>query len=87
MKQSRATRRRAGRPASGPGGEHVSKYPPLTGRIPTATKHRLEGLSALRGVPMWKLIDAAILAYIEQLPEAERRLLTQFSARREASLG
>lgn len=78
-------KRKRGQPPKGPRGELVSKYPPLTVRIPPATKHKLEALSALRRVPMWKLVDAAALAYFEQLPDAERRLLTQFSARRAAT--
>jgi hypothetical protein len=71
-----------GRPPSGPAGELVSKYPPLTVRIPPATKHKLEALSAFRRVPMWELVDAALLAYFSALPDGDRRLLAQFSARR-----
>lgn len=75
-------KRGRGQPPKGPDGEKVSKYPPLTVRIPPATKHQLEALSQLRGIPMWRLVDAAALAYIERLPDADRRLLHQFSARR-----
>jgi hypothetical protein len=80
MTKTKRTRRPgAGRPPTGPAGELVSEYPPLTVRIPVDTKHRLEALSALRRVPMWKLVDEAIRAYVEQLPDAERRLLSQFA--------
>jgi hypothetical protein len=75
-------KRGRGQPAKGPRGELVSKYPPLTVRIPPATKHQLEALSALRRVPMWQLVNAAMLAYVEQLPEFERRLLAQFAKQR-----
>jgi hypothetical protein len=61
----------------------VSQYPQLTVRIPPATKHQLEALSALRGVPIWKLVDTAALAYLEQLPDADRRLLAQFAKQRD----
>jgi hypothetical protein len=77
-------KRGRGQPPKGAHGELVSKYPPLTVRIPPATKHKLEALSALRRIPMWRLVDAAALAYFETLPDAERRLLAQFSARRAA---
>lgn len=82
MTKAKRTRRPgAGRPPTGPAGELVSRYPPLTVRIPDDTKHRLEALSALRRVPMWKLVNEALRAYVERLPAEERRLLAQFSAR------
>jgi len=28
---------------------------------------------------MWKLVNEAILAYVEQLPDAERRLINSFT--------
>jgi hypothetical protein len=31
---------------------------------------------------MWQLVNDALRGYIDQLPDAERRLLAQFSARR-----
>ena len=80
QKQSRRGR---GQPPKGPGGALVSKYPALTVRIPPAAKHKLEALSVLRRVPMWQLVEAAILAYVDSLPESDRRLLAQFSARRD----
>jgi hypothetical protein len=70
-----------GRPPSGPSGERVSQYPTLTVRLPQATKDALTSLSALRRVPMWKLLDMTVRAYIDTLPADERRLLTQFTAK------
>jgi hypothetical protein len=32
-------------------------------------------------VPVWQLIDASVLAYIESLPADERRLVAQFASR------
>ena len=81
-KRTKATGKASGRPPAGPGGAKVSDYPQLTVRIPPDTKHRLEALSALRGVPLWQLIDASVLAFVDQLPDAERKLLAQFSAHR-----
>jgi hypothetical protein len=49
-------------------------------RIPRATKDTLLALSALRRTPAWRLVDQAVLAYVEQLPDPERRLLSQFVA-------
>jgi hypothetical protein len=80
-KTLRPRQRVLGRPPSGPAGERVSDYPPLTVRIPRATKDTLLALSALRRTPAWRLVDQAVLAYVEQLPDAERRLLSQFVAK------
>jgi hypothetical protein len=71
-----------GRPPTGTGGELASTYPQLTVRIPVATKDQLHGLSVLRRVPVWRLVDDAVLALVAQLPESERKLLQQFAARR-----
>ena len=72
---------RTGRPPSGPAGERVSEYPTLTVRLPRATKDALMSLSALRRVPMWKMLETTIHAYIKTLPAAERRLVAQFTAK------
>jgi hypothetical protein len=82
MAQTQTTKRKtAGRPAKGPNGERVSDYPRLTIRLPRVTKNQLEALSTLRRVPVWELVDQAVKAYIEQLPNDERKPLTQFSRR------
>jgi hypothetical protein len=51
----------------------------LTIRIPKATKNQLEALSTRRGVPVWKIVDSAVLEFVARLPDAERRILAQFS--------
>jgi hypothetical protein len=71
----------AGRPPEGVAGEPVSGYPRVTVRLPPATKDTLAALSALRRVPVWKLLDVAVHAYVETLPADERRLLAQFTAK------
>lgn len=77
-----ATRRkRAGRPPEGAAGEPVSGYPRVTVRLPPATKDTLAALSALRRVPVWKLLDMTVWAYVAALPADERRLVAQFTAK------
>ena len=66
-----------GRPPPGPAGARVSDFPRLTVRLPGATRDLLEQLSVWRRVPVWKLVDQAVLALIAQLPEDERRDLTR----------
>ncbi len=83
-KASTARPGRTGRPPSGPAGERVSEYPTLTVRLPRATKDALRSLCALRRVPVWKMLDTAVRAYIDTLPADERRLLTQFAAKMNA---
>jgi hypothetical protein len=78
LKQKRTT---PGRPPTGPTGERVSDYPRLTVRIPGTTKDQLEQLSVWRRVPVWKLVDLAVLAFIERLPDDERRDLARSSKR------
>jgi hypothetical protein len=68
-------RKKAGRPATGPGGERVSDYPQVMIRLPQQTKTTLETLSAASGVPVWKLVDRAVAVYVRQLPAGERRLI------------
>ena len=59
----------------------MSGYPRVTVRLPPATKDTLSALSALRRVPVWKLIDLAVRAYVKTLPAAERRVVAQFTAK------
>lgn len=80
-KASPARRSRGGRPPSGPAGERVSEYPTLTVRLPQATKDALTSLSALRRLPVWKMLDTAVCAYLETLPADERRVVAQFTAK------
>jgi predicted DNA-binding protein len=70
-----------GRPPAGPGGEKVSKYPQLTIRLPAQTKARLSTLSLLTGNPIWRIIDQAVDAYVQHLPEPERGRLGEIAER------
>jgi hypothetical protein len=61
----------------------VSAYPQLTVRLPPATKHRLDGWSALSGEAIWRLVDSAVLAAIARLPEGERKAIEALAAVRD----
>jgi predicted DNA-binding protein len=74
-------RKKPGRPPAGPKGEKVSNYPQLTVRLPPETKARLNTLSLLTGTPIWQIIDRAIDAYVQHLPESERALLGSLADR------
>ena len=67
--------RKRGRPPAGPRGEKVSEYPQITVRLAVETRARLSTLSLLLGQPMSRIIDRAIAAYIQHLPEEDQKIL------------
>jgi predicted DNA-binding protein len=71
-----------GRPPLGAGGEKVSEYPQVMIRLPRATKATLDALSGLTGTPIWRLIDQAVAVYVDQMPDAQRKLLAGVRERR-----
>jgi predicted DNA-binding protein len=73
---------RMGRPPLGAGGEKVSEYPQVMIRLPRATKATLDALSGLTGTPIWRLIDQAVAVYVDQMPDAQRKLLAGVRERR-----
>ena len=77
--------RKAGRRPTGPGGQRVSDYPHVMIRLPQQTKDNLDALSGITGVPVWQLVDRAILSYIRQLPPAEQKLVADVRTRRARS--
>ena len=77
---------RAGRPPVGARGEKVSDYPQVMIRLPQGTKEVLEALSGLTGTPVWRLIDQAVQVYVDQLSDAERKLLSSVQQRRAVSV-
>ena len=85
MDRSKSKTSRLGRPPLGRKGEKVSDYPQVMIRLPRPTKDVLEALSGLTGTPVWRLIDQAVLAYVEQLSDAERKLLASVRQRRAAT--
>jgi hypothetical protein len=82
MATGRRKSARLGRPPVGSDGEKVSEYPQVMIRLPRETKATLDALSGLTGTPIWRLIDQAVAAYVEQMPEAQRKLLTGVRERR-----
>jgi hypothetical protein len=73
---------RLGRPPVGADGEKVSEYPQVMIRLPRGTKATLDALSGLTGTPIWRLIDQAVAAYVDQMSEAQRKLLAGVRDRR-----
>ena len=73
---------RLGRPPSGTGGAKVSEYTQLNLRVPPATKALLDALAGMTAMPAWKILEAALDAYVEQLPDDERQLLNGIRRRR-----
>jgi hypothetical protein len=71
-----------GQPPKGASGERVSEYPILLVRIPRKTKRMLESLSVLRRISQWALVDEAIRAFVERLPEEERQQIERSRGRR-----
>jgi CheY-like chemotaxis protein/predicted DNA-binding protein len=73
---------RGGRPPSGVRpGEHMSEYPQYAGRVPQEVLDQLKAIAEVTDLPQWRVLSDAITAYIEQLPEEERRLLDELIAR------
>jgi hypothetical protein len=80
-----------GRKPSGPGGERVSDYPVVMLRLPVATLAPLKALAAVRGEPVWRVIDTAVVAYLNTVRGAEgedmrrlaKRELERLTAKRE----
>jgi len=71
-----------GRPPVGSDGEKVSEYPQVMIRLPRGTKATLDALSGLTGTPIWRLIDQAVAVYVDQMPDAQRKLLAGVRERR-----
>ena len=73
---------RLGRPPVGTDGEKVSEYPQVMIRLPRETKATLDARSGLTGTPIWRLIDQAVAAYVDHMPEPQRKLLAGVRERR-----
>lgn len=67
---------RAGRPPAGKRkGERVRDYPALTLRLPPDTRALLDAWSAGAALPVWRIVDSAVMAAFKALPESEQRRL------------
>ncbi|MEX2273019.1 MAG: hypothetical protein WD690_16210 [Vicinamibacterales bacterium] len=53
----------------------MSDYPQVMIRLPQTTKATLDALSSVTGVPVWKLVDRAVRAYVEGLPARDQKLI------------
>jgi hypothetical protein len=51
-------RRKAGRPASGPNGEHVADMPKV--RLPAGSLDQVRELAAEHGVAVWRVVELAV---------------------------
>jgi hypothetical protein len=73
-----------GRKPAGERGELVSEYPAQMLRFPIRTLAPMRALAAVRGVPLWRLMDQAAREFLMRVkgPEAEEtnRLAKQEAA-------
>lgn len=75
-------RRRIGRPPAGArDGEKVKDYPQLSVRVPNEFKARLNALSAVTGLPQWRLITEAIDCFFNGLSDRDQELVDGLSER------
>lgn len=83
MAPKHAPRRRQGRPPAGVRpGDKVSDYPQVSLRLPPVWKSQLEALSTLRNKPQWRVLMDAIQCLLDNLSDAERRMLDEATRRR-----
>ncbi len=57
--------RAPGRPPAGPDGTRVADLPRLTVRLEPGTKERLQAAAAETGRPAWRIVQAALVAYLD----------------------
>ena len=68
-------KKRPGRPPSGPGGERISDWKPLTIRLPPLRRAELDAVAFLQEKPVSAVVDDALAAYLKGLPASEKRLV------------
>lgn len=81
-----ARAQRLGRPPAGADGEKISEYAQICLRLPPPTKALLEAITGMTGMPVWRVLDKALAAYVRELPHDEQQVLSsvrQQRARRE----
>lgn len=66
MAKTAQPRRRPGRPPAGRNGERSSEYRPLSVRIPTSARRRLDALRIALNRPAWDILTDAIDQYAER---------------------
>lgn len=75
-KHQPARRSKPGRKAAGHGGQKVSGYSQVTMRLPPPTKALLDAITAMTGLPAWRIVERALPAYVRELSTDEQRVLT-----------
>lgn len=73
----------AGRKPGGVDGRRVRDYPPVMLRLPVDTLARLKALAAVQGVPVWRVVETAVLAVIDAQTGADAATARRL-AKREA---
>ena len=66
-------RKRLGRPPAGDAGEKVRDYARMTVRMKLATKDRIQALSIVTKLPVWRIVEQALGGFIENLSDEDRR--------------
>jgi len=75
-------RRKRGRPPAGDGGQKVSDWGQTTLRLPDTTRQLLMAIGGMTGLPAWRIIERALQAYVQRLPDEDRRALAVVRSRR-----
>jgi hypothetical protein len=55
----------------------VKNYPQVSLRLPPETRSKLTALSAVRGIPQWRIIVDAVNRYVREQPSAARHSIQQ----------
>ncbi len=76
--------KRRGRAPAGKQGEYVSRYPNLSIQIEPSRKAQLSALSALTGLPAWRIVDQALELFMEKMPAEDQRALNVLAKRVQA---
>ena len=72
---------RPGRPPAGLDGARVADYPRISVRVPPAVRQTLCAVSGVRGQPQWRVLIAALRAYVDSLPSSEQRSIEELVRR------
>src|SRR5438128_3013134 len=74
------TRSRIGRPPAGlRAGEMVKNYPQVSLRLPPETRSKLTALSAVCGIPQWRIIVDAVNNYVRDQSFEARQSIQQMA--------
>lgn len=82
MRHTKRPSKPLGRPPAGRDGDKVSQYAQITVRLPGTTKSLLDAIAGMTGMPAWRVLEAALVVYVRQLPADEQRILNGVQERR-----